>query len=679
MAYLPDFADNLAYMKGEEVPSTIQIAGGAGTPTSGISGSGVTPNTTNAPSQASQVPAAGRAAMIQPTATTGGVLGAYQTGIQTQQQDIAKALASFKEQAGPTRTFESIGGQQELQQAITAPTTQQDYAQQMEEAKNILGSTYTGPMNWTAETAKTAEEVTRIQKQQQELAEQSQALQSGYGVAGLVQKQQPGLTPGQLRYEAQQITQSPEYRSYKAQALADVGQTEQQIKTSAEQAAARAEERVGEEKAIGEAATGYLTGQRQDVVDQWSAAIAQKEADQAALDAAWKKFQETGSLEALQGIPEQARGNYIPGTLAGTATPWTEAQQWNPEQFNTIARQRLAQGEQTYADIMASPEYASIKDMPLLNIMIDSHGREQYDFSNVPAEQKTLMAGMIAKFGGGKQGQAALNDLLVKRQVELEEAGFSPGTVREKQRSGAGDMYKVGPEYGKYATYMPLYYAEGPEASKWVPEDYRWYLQYLPGSLPTRENLTTEDQATIYNNIETLLGEVDRISQSEPFAAATVAANVEQFLADEESVLSERKEALKGAAADWATTVKKMRRKYEKAKKAAAWGKVLRVITAVGTMGMSEIARAGAKNLPGTLGKMAGLANTALTYGTIGGLGAAALGAAPMLGPVGAIGLGAGIGQIPNVGDVVASSQGKNLNPKPQAEQKVTVKNSLGQ
>lgn len=670
MAYLPDFSENLAYMKGEETPSSIQISSGAG---GGVATGDGSP--APVPSQASQNAMPSKPATYQQTQTGSRVLGAYQSGIAGGHQDVAQALQTFQEQAGPTRTFESIGGAGTLQQAIETPTTGQDYAERMTGASNILGSAYTGPLSWTAGTAKSAEQVAATKDKAQELQQQAQALQSGYGVSTLIQKQNPYLTPGQLRYEAQQVTMSPEYRAYQTKALEDVGKLWEGLSAGETTSAARAGERIAEEKAIGEAATGYLQGQRQETVDAWESVIAQKQAEQKALDEAWAKFQQSGNLEDLRGLPEWARATYTPEA----AKPWEAPVQWSPEQFNTQARQDLATAQQTYQNIMNDPKYGGIADIPILNLKIDSHGREQYDFSQVPANLKTVMAGIMAQLGGGEKGKNALNNLLVQRQHDLEAAGFSPGSVREAKPSGGANMYDVSKAYGKYATYIPLYYAGDPQQAMWQPEDYRFYLQMNPGTLPTRENLATKDQKTLYNNVQTLLEEVDRIGEDEPFRAAQVAAEVDKFLNDEEAILSSREEALKGAAGDWAKTVHQMRRKYEKAKRRARWGKILRIVGGVaafatGGLGAGLLAGVGpmaADAIGGTAGKVLSLASGAAT---LGGLGSAigAVGAIPSI-ATGALPLVS-----PTVREIYAASKGKNQGPSPVAETETKIKTSSG-
>ena len=282
-------------------------------------------------------------------------------------------------------------------------------------------------------------------------------------------------------------------------------------------------------------------------------------------------------------------------------------------------------------------------------------------------EGKTMIAGMIAKGIPQVQATQNLQDRVIQRQLALEQAGFSPGTVRE-----AG-QYDTSNAYGKFATYMPLYYAEGgPQGAMWQPADLREYLGFTPGTLPTRENLSTENQRTIYNNVEDLLGELDRIQTDEPFKAAQAGAEVERFLTEEESLLSERETTLKGAAKDWGELVHKMRKKYEKAKSKSVWGSVARIVLGVGTLGGSELLRATGlpgsklpeklvgKALQGTVGKVPGVEN--LAEHTVGQIPLPDIDIYRALGNEGLVGAGVGglvagpVGVVPGALRVAAAS-----------------------
>lgn len=560
MAYLdlPSYESAIGYMKGEP---NLQVSSGS---------AGAAGQATNQASMAK--PRSTTPIVSQATGTTQGVLAPIKQGLETQTGDIQKAWQTFQEQVGPSRTFETIGGKETLQKAIQAPTTQQDYAALTEQAKNLLASSYAGP------TALDTQKVADITSSGKELEAKAQTLQTGAGLETLIGQQNPTLTAGAKRYEAQQVALSPEYKAYKQQALTDVGEMWKQLSTTETQATKKAEERATEEKAIGEAGKEYLTGERGSLVDQWNKDVAAKEAQEAATQKAYN------DLMTAEKVPDvSVLQNITPEMREGT---------WTAEQFNTPARQNLATAQQTYADIMA--QYPELAQQALLNLASTKRGKEIYQRpENVTDE---------------------VYNQLIARQQALETAGFSPGTQRTA-------------DYGQYATAMPLYYAEGgPQNAQWQPSDYRYYLQLLPGGSPTRENMSTDQQKLVYNNIQDLLGEVDRISEEgEPFKAAKIAANVEQFLADEEAELEARKDSLTEAGEDWKKQLYKINRAYRRAKKANAWGKIVRIITGVASLGATEMTR----QIPGKAGE---IGTKGLTYGTLAGLAGAVT---PAIAPTG--------------------------------------------
>ena len=550
MAFLPDtsYESAIGYMKGEQ--PNLQISGG------GTSG-GITstaPSAVTTQQQRSLSPIA-----IMPTGSTQNILSPLQTGIGTQTGDIQKAFETFQTEAGPSRTYEDIGAQATLQKAIQTPTTQQDYNALLGQAMNVLSSKYTGP------TELGQEQVSTLTGTGRELEEKAKALQTGAGIETLLGQAVPSMTPGARKYEAQQVSLSPEYRAYKEQSLTDINKMWQDLAKVQEQATAKAAARTTEEEAIATKGKEYLTGERSQLVEDWNKKIAAAEAQEKATQGAFTNLQEQGTQQALQQIaPEMKQG------------------EWTAEQFNTEARQQLANAQNVFNQVNSM--YSDVADLPVLTLTSDKRGNQIYVRPEGVSDEQYQQ--------------------LLQRQQALEAAGFSPETAST--------------QYGQLATMMPLYYGEGPVASQWVPEDIRQYIELIPGGSPTRENMGTADQKIVYNNIQTLLDEVDRIdSEGEPFKAAKIAANLEQFLTDEEQALTERKETLTKAGEEWKQHLSDVKKAYRRAKKNSAWGKIVRLITAVGSLGATELTR----QIPGSAGKAA---TQALTYGTLAGTGMAA-------------------------------------------------------
>jgi hypothetical protein len=506
-------------------------------------------------------------------------------------QQLGGTVQKFYQEAGPQRTYESSGAQGLLGTAIAGTPDLAEQQKRMGEAKGLVNAQYTGP----GQLAQT--DVDTIQKGLQESAARRQVLQAGgAGISTLLEQYMPQLSAGQRKYEAGLMSQSPEFQKQRQQYIEESQALQGQSAAEQQKAQEFAQERTTKEAEIASKSKEYLTGRQTEISQQLQDTINQKNTEDAAARAAYDQFLKTGSQEDWAKIPKNFFGTYTPeGTGVGEYQPQTQI---TAQTFNTDARKNLAQAQQWYNKIV-NTEFAQIKDVPLLQVRIDGQGRETWDFTQKDASGKETVDQK------GSQLTDKQRNMAIQRQQRLQDAGFSPGTNREirgqsetAQRGKAttklvgGEMVQMTPAeqqgenaYGKFATAMPLYYAEGgPTGAKWTPADLRTYTVWHPGVSPSRENVSTETQRGIYNNISDLMDFADKLVEAgEPWKAAQVGADVNKFLKDEESVLTQRKDILSKSATDWNKLVNKARKKYNES--SGFWGQLAKVVMDVTTLG----------------------------------------------------------------------------------------------
>jgi hypothetical protein len=625
MAYIPTFAETQQALL---EPRQEQQSGIV--PLSSYSGGGVFQSTptpekveTPTPTQSQAVSPTQRATQQATTNVTGNVFQPITQQTQQLGQQLGQTTQKFYQEAGPSRTYQGIGGEQTLSQAIGGTSDLQNQAKRMEEAKGLVNATYSGP------TQLGQEDVSTIQKGLQEAQGTAGALKSSAGVYSLLQKYAPGLTPGELQYETRLAQQNPEFKQQTRQYQKQTADLQTQEAQAEKQATEYGQQRTQQEQDISTQAKNYLTGQQTAINQQLQDVISQKTSQDTAAQAAYQQFLKTGSQEDWAKIPKEFLGTYTPETAPGQ---YAEPKQITAQTFQTPARQQLAAAEKDYKQVMDA--YTDVKDLPLVELRIDGQGRETWAFPDAS--------------GWGANLDPKVRQRVIDRQISLQNAGFSPGSQREQTQSG------------KYATYMPLYFAEGgPENAKWTPADLRNYTVWHPGVSPSRQNVSTENQRSIYNNISDLIDMADKLEAAgEPWKAAQVGADVNRFISDEESVLSQRGEALSSSAKDWTKLVNKARKQYNKS--TGVWSQVAGVI--------GNVASLGGALPPAVGGALLGMATGGLGLGAALG-GAASPAAMPMIsGPALGSLVGGGIGQL------AANIETRPLGEKKQT--KTTVKSA---
>jgi hypothetical protein len=226
---------------------------------------------------------------------------------------------------------------------------------------------------------------------------------------------------------------------------------------------------------------------------------------------------------------------------------------------NTQTQRQRAAAEAAWQRVMES--YPDLAQYDPLNLKISGRGHERY----------TAPGGEIGSdyFRGDPQTWARLQE----RQRELESL-FSPGTRASFQG------YQPWGETGRYAEVAPMYDYRNPVGSQapaqpWDTPDIRGYLELDYGLDPNRENVSTEDQREVFNRINTLLGEAERLGEAEPWRAAKILGDVESFLAEEERRVKDASGERSQAAQDWSNMVGKARRRYRKAEKGAVLSHII--------------------------------------------------------------------------------------------------------
>jgi hypothetical protein len=155
---------------------------------------------------------------------------------------------------------------------------------------------------------------------------------------------------------------------------------------------------------------------------------------------------------------------------------------------------------------------------------------------------------------------AGVRTQLYARQRELEQA-FDP----LETAAGRG---------AEGSTHNPLYFGEDFESPA-----IKDYLGFEPGILPSRENVSSEDQRTQFNNIMDMLGKLDRISEAKnPFHAGMIYAEIDNYLADEEAAFEDKKGELSETATQWRGMVHKARKHARKVARHKPWKDIQKVL-----------------------------------------------------------------------------------------------------
>jgi hypothetical protein len=443
-----------------------------------------------------------------------------QTGAEQGITSLGEAADFFSQEAGTSRSYEGIGAQDTLNRAFTGGA-----AGDVEAAQGLVGAQYGGPQGLDQGT------VSGLQNLLGQMQNRQEALGTGGGLQTLIQQSVGGLTPGQARYEAERRLGDSKVQARDA-GFEQTAPLQAQLAQERQEAQDFAKQRTGEEADIAAQSKEFLTGERGkiegDLASQIQAAQAQQTAES-------QKYQdvlgadEAGRMDALRAAnPELASG------------------------FNTEHRQKDIEADRLKQQILDDPKYASIKGIDPLGLTITKRGKQFYS-----SDGQDLRATVPDK---------ATRALLYERQQEMEKE-FDVGTNRAFSKT-------AGP--GEFSTYNPLYGDQGFDAA-----DPAQYLGFDPGTRPSRENLSSAEQKSHFNNIQSIMGNLDNIGESDPFRAAQMFAEIDKYLEDENAAFEAKGENLSAANKTAYSEIKKARKAAKKAKREKTYGQIGAVIGGV--------------------------------------------------------------------------------------------------
>lgn len=492
-----------------------------------------------------------------PTNPVQGPYGRYLNPILGGAEDVGRqteaAKGSFYEAAQPRRTYEGIGGQATLEAGINQPS-------QLEGARALANAQYTGPSELDADT------LSRIRESSRQLSEQSRGLQSYQGLEEILHQTTPGLTPGQLGYEANYLRRNPTFRGQARGATIEAQKAGGNLEQAATEATAYGAGRKADEEAIRGASQGYLGGRLSSLNQILDQLVDTESQSQAKTQEAFNRVNESGNLADLRGSP-------------GVDFDYESVLNQTPE------LQQLQEAQARREAIMQ--KYPDLAEIPTLDLRTNAKGREVQDFPSKWFDENH------DKYT--PEAYQALQAQARARQDELESLFTGATGKRAKSDTGVRGT-------GEFSNVAPLYYGQD-----FQPANVQQFLSFDPGLKPSQGNVSSEAQRGQINAIHDLLGHTERLEAQDPRRAASIGLNVLDYLKNEEDAWEAQRGSIKKAGEGWISEIRGARKKYEKAAKKRQWQKIMttagRVILGAGTLGLSEGSR---KVLPGPSKKVEG-------------------------------------------------------------------------
>lgn len=449
-----------------------------------------------------------------------------QAGAETGGQQLQDFASQFMTEAGPERTYQGIGAESQLAGAV-AGTTSTDVG------KALVGAQYEGPAGLDPGGLGTLNKLASDLKIRQDM------LAQGGGLTEAIQQSTPGLTPGESRFQAKTMF-GEGFRDVVPEQTAGVGQFAGAIDAETQAAIDYAAQRTSQEQLIGEQSRDYLTGRGDVISSDLEQAVADAKAREAQTLSLWDQIQGGGETADIVGYLKQLQdAGSINFAGTGGAGVGPEGEPLGPPDVGNILSDIYKGGQSAdalQAEIMAKyPELAGIDP---LGRGLSGSGR-----------------GTTTYTGEGQEGDVVDYRSLYDRDTRVQLQG------RQKELEQAFDPLRMARGQGAVgAAFNPLYGGEGFEGPN-VKE----HLGFEPSIRPSRENLSSEEQRTQYNNINDMLGNLDQIAEAKtPFHAAMILANIDQYLADEEEAFKGKTGELSEAALEWRGMVRKTRKRAKK-------------------------------------------------------------------------------------------------------------------
>lgn len=448
-----------------------------------------------------------------------------QAGAETGGQQLQDFASQFMTEAGPERTYQGIGAESQLAGAVegTTPTGV---------GKALVGAQYQGPAGLDPSGVGYMTDLARKLQARQTM------LSQGGGLTTAIQQSTPGLTPGESRFQAESMF-GEGFRDVVPEQTAGVQQFQGALDTETQAALNYAAQRTAQEQAIGQQSREYLAGRGETVSGDIQTSLEAAQAENTARENIWEQIRASGQrpgegFEDIVGLLGQAQER---GAIdfAGAGGGGEEGA---PDVANLLSG-IYGQGESAQArqaEIMAKyPELAGIAP---LGQDFSGSGRGTLTYTAEGPEGQTQDYRSL--YDPGTRGE------LTQRQRELEKE-FDPMRLARGQEAPG-------------AAFNPLYGGEGFEGP-----DVKEYLGFDPGIRPSRENVSSEEQRSQINNINEMLGKLDRISEAQnPFQAAMIYAQIDSYLADEEASLAEHTGEMTEEAKEWRNLVNSTRKRARK-------------------------------------------------------------------------------------------------------------------
>jgi hypothetical protein len=450
--------------------------------------------------------------------------------------DLGGARERFYGEVSPQRTYESTGGEGLIEAALGDTANRQAY----EDVEKLLGARYTGPAGLDPEALRAAEEDVAY------LTPQAPSLDSAAGFQALLEQRLPHLTAGERRFEAGRALEDPAYREAAQELRRDIGQFRGDVGTEAGAARELAQTRAEEEAAIARQARESLTGRKEDITEDLEGRIREATERDRLVEETIQRFNETGNLEDLERL---------------------EGLGFDPREFDTEATRLEREAKVAKAAVMDDPRFAAIRDVPLMELGVTSRGRETHRF---PDEWFEANKGRLSK-----NSMKRIKALAKERQKALDDAGFRAASWKRDVGDVAG---------GRFAGLEPIYHTEGEDP--FTIADTRPYVNLETGTGATRHNIATEGEREKFNTIGSLLGDAERLEETDPHQAARIVADVLGYAEDQKQQYIDTLQRMNDIGEEWGKVVSRARQKYKKSQKFGA--KLTRGISNIlGDVGMA--------------------------------------------------------------------------------------------
>lgn len=457
-------------------------------------------------------------------------------GLGEAYQGLEKEAGGFSEAAGEHRTFESAGGPAAFETAFRPEASEAQKGQ----AKSLIQAKYEGPSGFSPD------DLSYLQNQLKGLQDQGRSLTSVGGVRDLVRQRTPGLTGGELSFEAKGLLEDPLYRQAAQGLQEDIGGYEAALSGAGQVAQDYARARGGEEEAIAAKSKAIPQGK----LDQLDALLGQRVTDQSAEEAAleqmYQDFLSTGDIGKLSGFKEGA------GDVAAIQ---------GDQDVQTKARAEAKQAE-------LDAQFADLKDIPFMTPQVTSHGR---GVVSLPDEWYQANKGKYSK-----DQMDALKARVLERQQAYEQAGFQPG-IQSHAATDSGMNRLLGTEGpGEFSAYKPTYdFGAELDTMAPLPENLRSYVHREGGNTLSKESVASGEERFIYNRASELLDLAQRLEDAPAHERPQLKVEAKRYLDDLHGALEKRKGALSQGLLDFQLQVAAIRKKYNQAKSKKFLKKIL--------------------------------------------------------------------------------------------------------